>query len=180
MFPHVRQQLTRKMEKHHQQAIKERDNQIQATKYENVALQAQRDVYQAQLLRCQDQIRNIIINRCVPRANNPGKDNIVMVVEKNTTPEEDDFYEYPYYIARIQRRFISTKRRWFRVQYPHHRFIIEELDNENSIHAFNRFEEEGHVVVFSVILGLFILHVMLCMPWPHLPSFMMRRRNYFS
>ena len=110
MFPHVRQQLTRKMEKHHQQAIKERDNQIQVTKYENVALQAQRDVYQAQLLRCQDQIRNIIINRCVPRANNPGKDNIVMVVEKNTTPEEDDFYEYPYYIARIQRRFISTKR----------------------------------------------------------------------
>ena len=110
MFPHVRQQLTRKMEKHHQQAIKERDNQIQATKYENVALQAQRDVYQAQLLRCQGQIRNIIINRCVPRANNPGKDNIVMVVEKNTTPEEDDFYEYPYYIAKIQRRFISTKR----------------------------------------------------------------------
>ena len=44
------------MKEDHQQAIKEkdaalahRDNQTQATQYENVALQAQRDVYQAQL-----------------------------------------------------------------------------------------------------------------------------------
>ena len=38
-----------------------------------------------------------------------GKDNIVMIIEKNTTPEEDEFYECPYYIARIQRQFINTK-----------------------------------------------------------------------
>ena len=38
-----------------------------------------------------------------------------MITEKNTTPE-DEFYEYPYYIARIQRRFIKTKRRWFKAQ----------------------------------------------------------------
>ena len=71
-----------------------------------------------------------------------------MIIEKNTAPEEDEIYENPYYIARIQQRFFSTKRRWFREQYPHHRFIIEELDNANSIHAFNRFEEEGHVQRF--------------------------------
>ena len=194
IFPHVRQQLTNKIKEDHQQAIEEKDaalalltddlqdcdNQIQAILYENVALQAQRDVYQVQLQKCQDQIRDLVINHHVPLANDPGKDTIIMIIEKNTATKEDEFYEYPYYIARIQRRFISTKRRWFRVQYPHHRFIIEELDNANSIHAFNRFEEEEHVVVFSVILGLFILHVMLCMPWPHLPSFMMRKRNYFS
>ena len=79
-----------------------------------MALQAQRDVYQAQLQRCQDQIRDLIINRHVPRANDPGKDNIVVIIEKNTAPKEDEFYEYSYYIARIQRRFISTKRRWRR------------------------------------------------------------------
>ena len=53
-FPHVRQQLTNKMKEDHQQAIEEkdsalalltddlqdRDNQIQAIQYENVALQA--------------------------------------------------------------------------------------------------------------------------------------------
>ena len=72
-----------------------------------------------------------------------------MIIEKNTAPEEDEFYEYPYYIARIQRRFINTKTRWFKAQYPHHRFIIEELDNANSAHAFNKFEEEGYVERFQ-------------------------------
>ena len=72
-----------------------------------------------------------------------------MIIEEKATPEEDEFYEYPYYIARIQRRFISTKRRWFKAQNPHHRFIMEELDNMNSIHAFNRFKEEGHVERFQ-------------------------------
>ena len=115
-----------------------------------MALQAQRDVYQAQLQKCQDQIRDQIrTNRHVPRANDPGKGNIVMIIEEKATPEEDEFYEYPYYIARIQRRFISTKRRWFKAQNPHHRFIMEELDNMNSIHAFNRFKEEGHVERFQ-------------------------------
>ena len=36
-----------------------RDNQIQAIKYENVALQSQRDVYQAQLQKCQDTITHL-------------------------------------------------------------------------------------------------------------------------
>ena len=61
--------------------------------------------------------KNTIIHlktRYVDHARDPGKDNIVMVIEKNTTPEKDEFYEYPYYIVRIQRWFITTKRRWFR------------------------------------------------------------------
>ena len=130
---------------------------IQAIQYENVALQAQRDAYQAQLQRCQDQICDLIINCHVPPANDPGKENNVMIIEKNTAPKEDEFYEYPYYIARIQRQFINTKRPWFRAQYPHHGFIIKELENANSIHAFNQFEEERHVKHFqchSRIVGL--------------------------
>ena len=144
LFLHFRQQLTNKLEEEHEQAIallnddlQEQDNRIQAIQHENVALQAQRDVYQTQLQRFQDQIHDLIINCQVPRANDPGKDNIVMIIEKNTTPEEDEFYEYPYYIERNQRRFINTKRRWFRAQYPHHRFIAEKLGNANNIHAFN-------------------------------------------
>ena len=132
-------------------------------------MQAQRDVYQVQLQRCQDQIRDLIINCHVPRVNYPGKDNIAMIVEKNTTSEEDEFYEYPYYIARIQRQLISTKRRWFTAQYPHHRFIIGELDNANGIHAFNRFEEEGYVECFQYHFGLiidFLRDVMYALPTP--------------
>ena len=129
--------------------LQNRDNQIQAIQHENVALQAQGDVYKTQLQRSQDQIRDLIINRHAPCANDPGKYNIVIIIEKNTTPKEDEFYEYPYYIVRIQQRFITTKRRWFKAQYPHHRPIIQELDNVNSIHAFNRFEEKGYVERFQ-------------------------------
>ena len=63
LFPHGRQQLTNKMKEEHQQAIKEKDiiialltndlhnhnHQIQAIQYEIVALQAQKDVYEAEL-----------------------------------------------------------------------------------------------------------------------------------
>ena len=70
-----------------------------------------------------------------------------MNIEESTTPEEE-FYEYTCYTARIQRRFIITKKRWFRVENRHHRFIVEELDNANTIHLFNRFEEEGCVRCF--------------------------------
>ena len=114
--------------------LKNRDNQIQVIQYENVALQAQRDVYKDQLQKCQD----IITHLKTRHAKDPGKDNILKIIEKNTAPEEDEFYEYPYYIVRIQRRFITTKKRWFKVQYPHH-----------SIYAFNRFEEKGYVECFQ-------------------------------
>ena len=87
--------------------------------------------------------------RHVPHAKDLGKDNIIMIIEKKTAPNEDEFYEYPYYIARIQRRFVGTKMRWFKAQYPHHRFIMTELGNANNIHAFNRFEEEGFVERFQ-------------------------------
>ena len=89
--------------------LKNRDKQIQAIQYQNVALQAQRDVYKDQLQKCQDIITHLK-TRHVPHAKDPGKDNIVMIIEKNTAPEEDEFYEYLYYIARIQRRFINTKK----------------------------------------------------------------------
>ena len=133
------------MKEDHEQAIEEKgaaiallNDDLKNREYENVALQAQRDVYQAQA-------RDRIINLHVPRAKDEGKDNIVMIIEKNTAPKEDEFYEYPYYIVRIQRWFINIKRLWFKAQYPHHRFIMEELDNANSIHAFNRFEEKEYV-----------------------------------
>ena len=104
------QQQVLRLNENHQQTIAEEDATIELLnddlknrEYENVALQAQKDVYQAQAW-------DLIINRHVSRAKDPGKDNIVMIIEKNTTTEEDEFYEYPYDIARIQRRFFNTKK----------------------------------------------------------------------
>ena len=60
-----------------------------------MALEAQRDVYKKQLQKCQDIIAHLSI-RYPDHAKDPGKDNIFMIIEKNTVPEEDKFYEYPY------------------------------------------------------------------------------------
>ena len=125
-----------KIQEEHQQAIEEKDNQIKALEHtnekhqqciekkdttiallnddlknrehDNVALQAQRDVYKEQLEKRQDIITHL--KKChVLHAKDLGKDNIVMIIEKNSTPEEDGFYEFPYCVARIQRRFFNTK-----------------------------------------------------------------------
>ena len=74
--------------------LQDLDNQIQAVKYENVALQAQRDVYKDQLQKCQD-IINHLRTRYVDHAKDLVKDNIVMIIEKNAAPEEDEFYSIP-------------------------------------------------------------------------------------
>ena len=129
--------------------LQNRDNQIETIEYENVALQPQRDVYKDKLQKCQDIIIHLK-TRHVPHAKDPGKDNIVVIIQKNTANEKDEFYEYPYYIARIQQRFITTKKTdELRHNIQHHMFIIEELDNANSVHAFNRFEEKGYVERFQ-------------------------------
>ena len=118
-----------------------------------MALQAQRDVYKDQLQKCQDIITHL--RTCyVSHAKGPGKDNIVMITEKNIIPEEDEFFEYLYYIARTQQRFTDTKIRWFKAQYPHHKIIMKQLDNANGIHAFDRYEEKGYVEHFHCHFGL--------------------------
>ena len=102
LFPHVRQQLANKMKEDHQQVIEEkdavitpmnddlqnRDNQIHAIQYENVALQVQKNVYHAQLQRCQDTITHLR-TRYVLHARDPGKDNINIILHKHTTSVND-------------------------------------------------------------------------------------------
>ena len=114
--------------------LQNRDNQIPAIQYVNVALQAQQ--------KHQDAITHLK-TRYVPHARNSGKDNIIIIVRKHTTPINDKYHDLPYYVARIQRRKRYVKLRWFDQHFPDHEVIVE-IDNPNSIHAFNRFEEEGH------------------------------------
>ena len=137
------------MKEDHQQTIEEKDatiallnDEIKNREYENVALQAQRNVYQAELQKCQDTIAHLS-TRYVPHGRNPGKDNIIIIVWKHTTSANDKYHDLPYYIARIQRRKRYVKLRRFDRHFPDHEVIVE-IDNLNSIHAFNRFEEEGY------------------------------------
>ena len=71
------------------------DNQIQSIKYENAALQVQRDVYQAQLQRCQDTITHLKTDY-VDHARDPGKGNIIIIVRKHTTPANDKYHDLLY------------------------------------------------------------------------------------
>ena len=127
----------------HQQAITDQDNRIQTIQHENVALQAQRDVYQAQLQICEDNIIHLRA-RYVDHARNPGKDNIIIIVRKHTTSANDKYHELPYHISRIQRRKRYMKLRWLNWHFPDDEVIVE-IDSSSSSHAFNRFEEKGHV-----------------------------------
>ena len=78
------------------------NDDLKNREYENAALQAQKDVYQAELQKCQDTITHLE-TRYVPYAKNPGKDNTIIIERKHTTPA-NTFHDLPYYAARIQRR----------------------------------------------------------------------------
>ena len=74
LFPHVWQQLTNKIKEDHQQTIEEKDatiallnDNLQNREYENVALPTQKNVYQAELQKCQDTITHLK-TRYVPHA----------------------------------------------------------------------------------------------------------------
>ena len=122
--------------------LQNRDKQIQAIQYVNVALQAQKNVYQAELQKRQDAITHLK-TRYVPHAKNSDKDNIIIIVRKHTTPINNKYHDLPYYVARIQRPKSYVKLRWFDRHFPDHEVIVE-IDDPNSIHAINRFEEQGH------------------------------------
>ena len=76
------------------------NDDLKNREHDNVALQAERDVYQAELQKCQDTITHLKIHY-VPHAKDPGKDNIIIIVQKHTTPVKAKFHDLPYYVARI-------------------------------------------------------------------------------
>ena len=78
---------------------------------------------------------------------------------------------------RIQRRKRYVRLRWLDRHFPDHEVIVE-IDNPNSIHAFNRFEEEGHAErkynhLRVIDLTREELHVM------GVPATLMMRKNKF-
>ena len=127
----------------HQKTIKEKEDKIQAIQYENVGLQGEMRAKDQQIVRCENRIGELR-ERYVDHCKNPKKDNIVIIIRKHSTVENDIYHKYPYYIARIQKQKRYIKLHWFDKHFPEHEVVVE-LDTPNAIHAFNRFEEEGHV-----------------------------------
>ena len=141
----------------HQKAIDEKDMQIalldddltesqdlvRQLEFSNTGMQGEIRAKDQEIARRQSEIVELR-ERYVDHCRDPGKDNLVLITRKHTCEPDDKHFEYPYYISRIQRRVISTKRRWLLDQFPDSEEIVV-IDNPNSVHAFNRLEEEGHV-----------------------------------
>ena len=111
--------------------------------YNNTGLQGEIRAKDQEIARREIELAQVR-ERHVDRCRDPGKDNVIVIFRKHTTDEDDEHFEYPYYISRIQRRAISIKRRWLLDQFLDSEEIVV-IDNPNSVHAFNRLEEEGHV-----------------------------------
>ena len=153
MFPHIRHQLINKMVndlrhghqlaiEEHEQAIallsedlQDRHDQIRASQYGNVGLQGE--------IRAKDQQIAALQRHYVDHVKYLGKDNIIIIVRKHTTSASDKYYDLPYYVSRIQRHKRYLKLRWLSRHFLVHEVIVE-IDGPSSIHAFKRFEEEGH------------------------------------
>ena len=100
-------------------AIEEKDvaiallnDEIKNCEYENMKLQAQRDVYQAELEKCEDTITHLR-TRYVDHARDPSKDNIIITVRKHAQHANDKYHDLQYYVARIQRRKRYAKLKLF-------------------------------------------------------------------
>ena len=116
---------------------------VRQLEYNNTGLQGEIRAKDQEIERRQKE--NVELKqRYVDRCQDMSKDNVVMIVRKHTCEHEDCHSEYPYYVSRIQRRKIPAKRRWIIEQFPQSEEIVV-IDNPNSVHTFNRFEEEGHV-----------------------------------
>ena len=145
------------MEEEHQKAIDEKETQLallsddlaleqehaRQLEYSNIGLQGEIRAKDQEIARRQSEIAELR-ERYVDHCRDPRKDNTVMITRKHTCEPDDKHFEYPYYISRIQRCKIPTKRRWLLTQFPDSEEIVV-IDNPNSVHAFNRLEEEGHV-----------------------------------
>ena len=127
----------------HDNDLTESQDLVRQLEYNKTGLQGEIRAKDQEIARRQSEIAELR-ERYVDHCRDPRKDNTVMITRKHTTDEDDEHFEYPYYISRIQRCKIPTKRRWLLTQFPDSEEIVV-IDNPNSVHAFNRLEEEGHV-----------------------------------
>ena len=119
LFPQIWQQLTYKMKEEHQQAIEEKDNQIQA--------------HQQKLLKLNEEIDDLIKNRHIARRRY--FDNVLCFIKKNSREA------HPYYVIQCQYRQLEKYKRCLKLRYPN----MEEAgrcNDPNDIHRWNIFKSE--------------------------------------
>lgn len=64
-------------------------------------------------------------------------------MEKHTTSVTDKYHDLSYYVSTIQEQKSYGKIGWLKQHFLDYEAVVE-LDNQNSIHAFSRLQEQGH------------------------------------
>ena len=119
LFAHVRQQITNKMNQEHQQAIEEKDNQIQT--------------HQHKISKLNEETDDLIKNGHVARRGY--FDNVLCFIKKNSKEA------HPYYVIRYQYRQLEKYKKCLKLRYPN----MEEAgrcDDPNAIHRWSIFKSE--------------------------------------
>ena len=105
-----------KIQEEHQQAITDRDNQIQAPENTN-------EKHQQKILRLNEEIDDLIANRHVARY----FDNALCFIKKNSGEV------HPYYVIRCQYKQLEKHKRWLKHHYPD-MGVADKCDDPNAIH----------------------------------------------
>ena len=126
LFPHLHQQLTNKIKEQHQQAIEEKDNEVEALGFTN-------EKHQQKMLRLNKEIDDLIANRHVPRRG--CFNNVLCFIKKNSQET------HPYYVIRCQYRLLEKYKKCLKFRYPN----MEEAgrcEDPNAVHRWNIFKGE--------------------------------------
>ena len=114
------------MKEKHQQAIEEKNNQMQALEFTN-------EKHQQKILRLNKEIDDLITNRHLARRG--CFDNVLCFIKKNSGEV------HPYYVIRCQYKQLEKHKRWLKLRYPNME-VADECDDPDAIHWWNRSKRE--------------------------------------
>ena len=114
------------MKEGHQQAIEEKDNQVQALKFTT-------EKHRQKILRLNKEIDDLRANRHV--AHRGYFDNVLCFIKKNGRQV------HPYYVIRCQHRQLEKHKQWLRLCYQGME-VVDKCDDPNAIQPWNRFKRE--------------------------------------
>lgn len=134
LFPQIRQQLQKQKDKNHQQAITERDTRIRAIEHDNMGLQGEIRAKDQEIVRRQEEIRDLIANRYVPRS--ASIDTVLCFIDKGEPDEE-----HQYYVIRCQQRSLEKHKKMLKNRYPD-MVVLDQCDDPNSVHSWCRFRKD--------------------------------------
>lgn len=114
--------------------LAESQNHVRQLKYKNVGLQGEIRAKNEEIERRREEITDLIANRHVPRREEI--DNVLCFIDKKADEK------HQFYVIRCQKKALEKHKRCLRNRYPN-MTILDECDDPNAIHRWNRFKNDS-------------------------------------